>query len=806
MASPDSTPARTCAVRLILIGRVQGWGIRPALYRLATRLGLAGQVGNTVRGVEVELEGEASRVADFEQQLPAAIPRGSHLEEVLREPLGVRGRMAFTIQRENAAGPVSARLPADLVVCGECLREVGDPKNRRYRYPFTSCTLCGPRYSLLSRMPYERSDTSMAPFRLCEFCQREYQDPSDRRFHSQTQACPNCGPRIRLVFARREDQHLVLHAPMSQLTEGQDPAKTRPTSVMYTGRSGEHESGEEALRAALHVLREGKILALRGVGGYQLLVDATNAAAVRRLRERKHRHHKPLAVMVRSSEAGERLAYLNPRERQSLEDRSNPIVLVRRRPAVDVRLATEVTQSGLNSVGLLLPATPLHARLAEELSIPLVCTSGNREGDPLEYETEEAETRLAGIADAWLHHDREIVRPIDDSVVRVIGGRQVTIRLGRGLAPWSLSLPLGRVLPTLALGGHMKVAAAWCNERQAVLGPHLGDLDSPANRQRLIEQLSGWQQLFEFCPERLVHDRHPDYFTTQWAKQQAEPSLAVQHHHAHVVSGMLDHGWLDRQVLGVAWDGTGYGNDETIWGGEFLIASVRGFRRWGNLRPFRLPGGSAAIYELWRGTLSVLDQVLGRNRLDDIPLAGVTRAQRQAMYTVLEHPQFAPRTTSAGRLFDVAACLILDLPRARYEGEPAMLLEAVADPQETSAYAWPLVPGATFELDWRPLIAELLADRRAGVSPAVMSARFHRALARGIVAMARTQPQLPVLLSGGVFQNRLLTEWVLEEWPEGQGPPALPGGIPPNDGGLAAGQLAIAVASADAIDSTAHFG
>jgi hydrogenase maturation protein HypF len=712
-------------------------------------------VRNTPRGVEIELEGRPDDLDRFERLLPNKLPVGACLAGLSSESFAPNGRTRFTIVKESTDGPLAARVPEDRALCAKCMREIELPEDRRFRYPFTSCTQCGPRYTVIRAMPFEREDSVMAEFPLCPDCRHEYERPGDRRFHAQTTACPKCGPRV-------------------WSSAGDD---TQP------------QFGERAHKAAVTHLLQGRIVALRGLGGYQLLVDATNQAAVERLRARKGRRARPLAVMVESIEAAERLACFDRDEREAFADPSAPIVLVRARDTSDLAPAIHPQ---LDTVGLMRPTTPLHATLARDFGRPLVCTSGNREGEPLEYQVKASEQRLADIADLWLHHDREITRPIDDSVVRIIAGRRVTMRLARGLAPLALDLPA--MPPTLAVGGFLKAAVAWSNGAQAVLGPHVGDQETLPARERFVDHLQDWQALYRFQPAEIVHDMHPEYFSTQWAESQKLPTLAVQHHHAHVVAGMLEHGWLDRQVLGVAWDGTGYGPDGTIWGGEFLVCTAASFERVARLRPFRLPGGEAAIREPWRIAMEICHQLGESLTLQQWPAWNLGSGRVQSLQTILERPQLSPLTTSAGRLFDAAAALILGLTHAEFDGQAAMRLEAAADRRAEGHYPLPLCDHDVAELDWRLLFVQLLADVRRGVDPGTLAMQFHRSLARGIVRVCRLRPELPVVLCGGVFQNRLLTELVAEMWGEMPQPLGLPGIIPPNDGGLAAGQLAIAAA------------
>ena len=739
----------------MLQGQVQGLGIRPVLCRLANSLGLGGRVQNTARGVEIHLEGTEAALAEFLQRLPEQLPAASRLKQMLVVPCQPHGVQSFTIQHEPSDGPLAAGVPPDYVVCPACLSEVRDRSNRRHGYPFTSCTLCGPRYTIIAAMPYERVDTSMSVFPLCDPCRREYDRPADRRCHAQTNACPECGPHV--------------------------------WSVAGDGRAGGRD--DAALQAAAAALRAGQIVALRGVGGYQLLTDASDDRAVQRLRQRKGRRTKPLAVLVDSLATAQRLARLSALEQTALESLANPIVICRAQ--ADSGLAADVHPQ-LDRVGLMLPSTPLHALLAAAVGRPLICTSGNREGDPLEYTVAHAEQRLAGICDLWLHHDREILRPIDDSVVQIVAEQQVSLRLARGLAPWPLDLPAGP--PLLAVGGHLKCAAAWSNGVQAVLGPHVGDQQNLPERERLIAQIEQWIQLYRFQPQRLVHDLHPDYFTTRWAAEQDLPRRTIQHHHAHIVAGMLQRGWLDRTVLGVAWDGTGYGPDGTIWGGEFLVARAHTYQRVARLRPFRLPGGEAAILQPWRCCLAVLDDACGQSLADRLLPSSVDARQRSLLRRIVSHPHLSPWTSSAGRLFDVAAVLCLGTERAEFDGQLAMRLEALADTAASGQYPLPRQPGEVAELDWRPAVRALCDDLQRGTSPSTVAMRFHRTLAAGIFELCRAHAELPVVLSGGVFQNRVLTELLYELWADDPQPVSWPGILPPGDGGLAAGQLAAAMA------------
>jgi hydrogenase maturation protein HypF len=725
----------------LLQGAVQGQGVRPALARLAEERGWCGTVRNSAEGVELHLAVASLATHDLEALLRATVP-GPTAVRIETVPDG--GWTEFRIEPSTIDTDLATPVPCDVAICQACMRETETPGNRRYRYGLTSCATCGPRVSLIEAMPFDRARTTLQNFSPCEACQQEYHAASDRRRHAQTIACPACGPQVWASDSR--------------------------------GRN--FAAGDDAVVLAARALLEGKIVALRGVGGYQVLVDATDQRAVGELRRRKERPSKPFAVLCQSIEKVTDLADLDPVSEQALRSPTNPIVLVPRRRGAG--LAANVG-AHLLDIGFLLPTTAIHARLAELTGRPLVCTSGNRDGEPIVFRVDDALRKLPEIADVFLHHDREIVHPIDDSVVRPMAGRAVTLRCGRGLAPLPLLLAGP---PTLALGAQLKSALAWSNGRQAVLGPHVGDLQDLASRERWSDHIA---------------DAHPDGFPAQWAEATGHPFIPVWHHHAHVVAAMVEHSWHDRTVLGIAADGTGLGPDGTIWGGEILRATVAGFERVAHIRTFRLPGGEAAMNEIWRAAVSVTSQLSCEAFTHTIGVPG-NRIQR-VLQACESH--LAPMTSSLGRLFDVAACLILGLTQASHEGEAAMRLEAACDPAADGEYAWAINHGDPLALDWRPAFQSMLSDRERGVAPGVMAERFHRGVAAAMIdavhtlVQRRTTPRgTPVVFSGGVFQNRRLIELLVADWPTECGPLGLPGRIPPNDGGLAVGQLAIARAHA----------
>ncbi len=805
-------PAR----RITLRGRVQGCGVRPAIARLAAERGLVGSVWNSPRGVVVELLGSEDALIRFRETLPRALPAvaavdGWEESEIDSDAFQPRG--GFEIRASDREGEAAAIVPPDLATCPRCLAEAADPTDRRFGYAFMTCTDCGPRYSIVRSMPYDRAATTMSPFAPCASCQAEYLDPRNRRFHSQTNACEACGPRLRLYEA-----------------DGRQVAVD-----------------DAALERAASAIASGRVLGVLGIGGYQLLVDATQPQAVRTLRERKGRYSKPLAILVADLADARRFAAIGPREAETLTSAANLIVVLERVTGALTSEQLDALVGPLDTLGVMLPSTALHQQLATRLGRPLVATSGNREGEPLAFEplafeplafrattslpiepAPATERALAALADLWLDHDRQVLRPIDDSVVRIIAGRAMTVRLARGLAPLPLPLGesslaagslgvLGERVQLVALGGHQHAAVALFNGYQAILGPHVGDLDDESSRQRYLHTIDSLCQLYQVRPSCWVHDLHPGYFSTRLANDlraaQADAAdtdsslapprtFAVQHHHAHTVAAMIERGWADREVLGVAWDGTGYGPDGTIWGGEFLLATAASFQRVASLRPFWLVGGELAIRQPWRVGVSLVHQAIGADAAAKLRFPGIEPRQVARLVELLERiPTTAASnlglaTTSAGRLFDGVAALALGISISGYEAEPASRWEAVCDRRVHEEYPLALDSQPPWlQLDWRPLIRCLVDDIANRLPASIMATRFHRAMARGILTIADRFAALPMVLCGGCFQNRMLTETVIGLAGNREPGIATPGRIPTGDGGLAAGQLAVALAN-----------
>jgi len=760
--SVTPTSAATVRLHVTLQGTVQGVGFRPFLHRLATELGLAGWVHNSCQGVAVEVEGLRSGAEEFLARLQSEKPSAGSIQNLTGTWLEPTGQRGFVIQPSDVSGPKTTSVAPDLATCPECLREIRDPTNRRYRYPFTSCTQCGPRFSIVESLPYDRASTTMRTFRMCAACQSEFDDPTNRRFHAQPNACPDCGPQ--LEFWDPSGQCLSAH--------------------------------DAALKAAAEAIRQGKIVAVKGLGGFHLLVAAHDEAAIRRLRTAKHREEKPLALMAPDLESVRQWCDVSALEACLLQSPASPIVLLPRNGRPNA-IAPSVAPGNPN-LGVLLPYTPLHQLLLTELGFPVVATSGNRHDEPICIDEREAVEKLAGIADFLLIHNRPIVRPLDDSILRVMAGRGLMLRRARGFAPLPVSVQ--RDFPTtLAVGAHLKNTVALSVGREVFISQHLGDLETVpglASFQRVTADLP---QLYEVRPEIIVADAHPDYLSTHFAQQFVTKSpytrlIRVQHHHAHVLSCLADND-LQPPVLGVCWDGTGYGLDGTIWGGEFLRVTPTGFERVVHLRPFRLPGGGLAVREPRRAALGLLYECLGADaftRTETHTLQAFTEIETRMLHHMMVHNINSPWTSSVGRLFDAVASLLNLRQQAGFEGQAAMEVEfASGAPLTDEAYELELSAGI---LDWTPLLHDLLFDLDEKRPTAIIAAKFHHALANSIVAVATQVGEQRVALTGGCFQNKYLTECAVHRLRTNGFQPYWHQQVPPNDGGLALGQIAAAAA------------
>jgi hydrogenase maturation protein HypF len=721
---------RKCVVERLhaaLYGAVQGVGFRPFVYRLATEMGLNGTVLNSSAGLTIEVEGPRPKLERFLVRLKAERPRAAVVLAEETSFLAPAGFTKFEILASNGDAEKTAAVLPDLATCPECLSELLDPRNRRYGYPFTNCTGCGPRYTIILDIPYDRPRTTMRGFTLCPECEREYTDPSDRRFHAQPNACPKCGPRLTL------------------------------------------EIGEAARE-----LGAGRILALKGIGGFQLLVDARKEEAVARLRRLKHREEKPFALMMPSLDMVREHCFVSPAEERVLVSAAAPIVLLRPRSRAGA-LAPNVAHNS-PYLGVMLPYSPLHHLLLREYPFPLVATSGNLSDEPIAIDNEEARRRLGGIADAFLMHDRPVARPCDDSVVRVQRGLENVMRRARGYAP--LPVRVGETLPpVLAVGGHLKNTVAIAVGRQVFLSQHVGDLDTLEARRVFENAIDDLCRLYRFKPELVACDLHPDYASTQWALASGLPVVRVQHHHAHGAACAAENG-VRGPYLAVAWDGTGYGLDGTIWGGEFFLVENGRFERIAHVRPFRLPGGEAAIKEGRRSEAGLLYETYGPDAVAD-----------PVIRKMLARAINSPVTSSVGRLFDAVSSMAGVAHESRFEGQAAMLLERAIDGCETSE-AYPL----SLAGDWAELVEAVRRDVGENVPRALIAARFHNALANWIVAVAVDAGVRQVALSGGVFQNGYLAERAAALLESRGIATYTHQRVPANDGGIALGQAVLAAA------------
>jgi hydrogenase maturation protein HypF len=755
--------ASRARLRLRVRGIVQGVGFRPFIYGLAMRFGLGGHVGNDSSGVFIEAEGMDEALAQFRTALLAEAPPLARIESVSAEALAPRGESAFHILESQAGTAVSAHIPPDVATCPECLRELVDPSDRRYRYPFINCTHCGPRFTIIRGIPYDRALTTMADFVMCPACAAEYHDPASRRFHAQPIACPDCGPRVWF---------------QSNLTGAVVP------------------DSDAAIAAAQAALRAGQIVAIKGLGGFHLACDAENDDALARLRARKGRVDKPFAVMARDLASARAFALIDADEAALLTSRQRPIVLLRKRPG---SLLSGGVAPGNPHVGVLLAYTPLHYLLIDER--PLIMTSGNLSGEPIAIDNADALARLGPLVDAFLLHDRPIHTPCDDSVLRVYAGSELPVRRSRGYTPFPIRLPLTGA-SVLATGGELKNTFCLTHEGAAFLSQHIGDMENLETLEAFERAQAHLTRLYRAQPQAVVCDLHPDYLTTRWSQaysaQTGVPLVRVQHHHAHIASLLAEHGWDGAQpVIGVCLDGTGYGTDGTIWGGEVLIADYAGFRRAAHLRPVPLPGGDAAVKRPYRMALAHL-WAAGIAWQDDLPpVAACSSAERRVLARQFETGFQTVPTSSMGRLFDAAAALLGVRPIISYEAQAAVELEGMADAADRGAYAFDIEMGVdgALVIGAAPVLAGLIADLRAGVQASIIAARFHDGVAAALLDVCLRLRQAGcgsvVALSGGVFQNIRLLDATVRRLRAHDFTLLLHRAVPCGDGGLALGQAVI---------------
>jgi len=744
--------------RITIQGIVQGVGFRPWVYTLAVEHDVAGRVRNDAGGVTIEAFGAAAALEAFVQSLSTP-PAPARVDRITCDSIPPEAVHGFAIATSAPAGGRIVSIPPDLAMCAACAAEILDPTDRRYRYAFTNCTHCGPRFTIAEDIPYDRGATTMAGFAMCPACQHEYDDVRDRRFHAQPNACPACGPRLHV-----------------------------------TGADGQSVPGDP-LEVAAATLLDGQIVAVKGIGGFHLACDATSPAAVRRLRARKRRDEKPLAVMVRDLEAAAAIADLTPAERAELVAPERPIVLARRR--VDSGLAPEIAPDN-PLVGVLLPYTPLHHLLLAAVQRPLVMTSGNLSEEPIAADNDEALARLADVADRFLLHDRPIATRCDDSVVRVLAGAPTVLRRARGYVPRGIAVAGGFAHPVLACGAQLKNAFCIGLGDAAYLGPHVGDLDTVATADAYRRALARMERFLDVHPVVVAHDLHPDYLSTAFARERDDATLvAVQHHHAHVVSVIAERA-IDEPVIGVAFDGTGYGTDGALWGGEFLVATRRSFERVATFRPLALAGGDVAIRQVWRQAAAFLDDAFdGEAPLSRLRLfAGLPTVHVRVVRQMIRKGLNAPLAHGVGRYFDAVGALVLGQAAARYEAQVAVACELAAAAGDAEPYPFAVeATTAPWTVDLRPAGRALVDDLLAGRAPGVVAARFHATVVRAtmqvVAALVEVYGRLPVVLAGGCFQNARLVE-ALVAGLGASGRIYVPTAVPPGDGGIALGQAVVA--------------
>ncbi len=744
--------------KIIIEGIVQGVGFRPFIYQLAVRFGLAGSVCNDSRGVTIEVEGTAGDLSRFVAAIRNEKPPLSVIHSVVTQILPTQKTGGFKILQSTRDEIRFAQISPDTFVCDDCLHELFDAEDRRYRYPFINCTNCGPRYTIVTGIPYDRALTTMADFPLCADCRAEYDDPASRRFHAQPNACPACGPQLQMLDA---DGHAV---------DVDDP-----------------------LSEAICRLKYGQILAVKGLGGYHLAVDAANQEAVLELRRRKQRDEKPFALMVRDLAAARRLAFVGDDEARLLQGVERPIVLLPKRP--NLSLATGIAPAN-RYLGAMLPYTPLHYLLLQDDFEALVMTSANLSDEPIAFEDGDARRRLASVADSFLSHNRRIHTRTDDSIARVMADRPLLLRRSRGFVPRGIALP-GYSSPVLAVGAELKNTVCLTRGDRAFLSEHIGDLKNVEVYDSFRQTINHLQSLLEVHPERVAHDLHPDYDSTRYALEESGlATVAVQHHHAHLASCLAEHG-VETPAIGVIFDGLGYGTDGHLWGGEFLVGDLCSCERVGHFRYQPMPGGDLATREPWRMALSYLQTAYAEIPADSPAFKGIPSADLRLVGQAASKGINAPLSSSCGRLFDAVAAMLGLRQRASYEGQAALELEMCADPQAHKLLPYDLLnEGGQIIFDPSLMVRDIYEQQKKGADPATLAGRFHASLAAmtlDVCEELRSRTALSrIVLSGGVFQNCLLTEMTLARLEDSGFDVLMHSLVPPNDGGLALGQAVVA--------------
>ncbi len=750
-------------VKIIIQGAVQGVGFRPFVYRLAKDLGLNGWVINSSRGVFIEAEAEKYRLDEFVLRIQNDKPPRSFIQSFEFSYLDPVGFDKFEIRKSDDEGSKTVLILPDIATCDECKTDIFDPNNRRYLYPFTNCTNCGPRYTIIENLPYDRINTSMKNFEMCDDCKKEYKDPMNRRFHAQPNACPVCGPQMALW-----------------------DKKGNVLSVKH-----------DAILETIQAVKHGKIIAVKGIGGFHLIANARDEKAVRDLRKRKHREEKPLALMYPNIDSVYCDCEVSDFEKRLLLSPESPIVLLKRKNNINL---AESVSPGNPYIGVMLPYSPLHHILMNELSFPIVATSGNLSDEPICTDENEALIRLKDIANLFLVHNRPIVRHVDDSIARIISDREMVTRRARGYAP--LPVHLNKNLPKLlAVGAHLKNNISVSVDNNVFISQHIGDLETAEAYNAFEHVINDLTNIYEIKPDAVVCDKHPNYLSTNYANHSGLRVESIQHHYAHINSCMAENE-LAGNVLGVSWDGTGYGDDGTIWGGEFFLADEKLYKRIAHLRTFRLPGGEKAIKEIQRTAIGLLYEIFGEDifkQKDLIPVRSMPEKELKILDKMLKGNLNSPVTSSAGRLFDAVSAIIGISSYAHYEGQAAMQLEFAAESARTDEkYLFnikdikPNNSDVKFIIDWKLIVLNIIDDLKNQISKNIISAKFHNTLANVILEIAKRTGEKRIVLSGGCFQNKYLIEKTIK-WLQKEGfKPYWHQRVPTNDGGISLGQIAAA--------------
>ncbi|MBI4668657.1 MAG: carbamoyltransferase HypF [Elusimicrobia bacterium] len=777
-------------IQIRILGIVQGVGFRPFVFNLAQELGLTGWVRNDASGVFIEAEGSGKTLGRFLERLQTDKPPSSFIYAFDHRFLEPAGFKSFEIQKSRTGGRAKAWILPDLAMCPNCRKELFDPKDRRHEYPFINCTHCGPRFTIIESLPYDRPRTTMKMFAMCPDCRKEYENPADRRFHAQPIACPVCGPEI--IFWVKEK--LDPHRSVAKVMERRRPA----LSLRERGREaekGEGEKGKKALELAVQAVREGKIIAVKGLGGYHLIADAANEQAVAILRQRKQRPYKPFAVMYPDLESLGRHVEIPPFAKPLLISTQTPIVLLPRKQKGWTEIAASVAPDS-PYLGVFLPYTPLHELLLKNLAFPIVATSGNVTDEPIVYTDQEALKNLASLCDAFLVHNRPVARHADDSVIHVIeqpAPKPQILRRARGYAP--MPIVAGRELPPLlALGGHLNATFALSRGKEIIACQHIGDMETLEARQAYEKTLEDFLRLYEHKPAAVAHDMHPDYFTTQLAGRFDLPKIPVNHYHAHLAACMLEN-QIEGQVIGLTWDGTGFGTDRSIWGGEILLGDAKTFERAASLRPFGLPGGEMAVKEPWRTALSLLWESFGDCLPRDLPLFKKIPEKSIALtLEMIKKGLQCPKATSMGRLFDGLSAILGLSYYNTHQAQSAQLLEYAAwrHGPDAKALEFPIAKQDIIRWDWRPLVRSAVSAFLKGAPLEKLAAAFHASLAETALKTVKELQNPRVVMSGGVFSNRYLTEAMLTKLSKNGFRGYIHSQLPPTDEGLSLGQLWVA--------------